>query len=132
VVQLGGGARQLYYYPKNTIQVINVGEDVNKSEPGASMARQLLECTCCKLVCGVTPVVCLLERGVECNCALPLLAPETQGLCLNTPPPGLMEQAGVQAAVPTLAYKQATWDLSFAADGSVCGVGCRAGGVLRQ
>lgn len=32
---------------------------------------------------------------------------------------GLMEQAGVQAAVPTLARQQPIWDLSFAADGSV-------------
>lgn len=32
VVQLGGGARQLYYYPKNVLQVTNVGDDVNKSE----------------------------------------------------------------------------------------------------
>lgn len=32
VIQWGGGARQLYYYPKNTIQITNVGENVNKSE----------------------------------------------------------------------------------------------------
>ncbi|GBF89091.1 hypothetical protein Rsub_01808 [Raphidocelis subcapitata] len=30
VIQLGGGARQLYYYPKNVVQVTNVGDDVNK------------------------------------------------------------------------------------------------------
>ena len=65
VIQWGGGARQLYYYPKNTIQVTNVGESVNKS---------------------------------------------------------LIEQAGIQAAVPTLGRKQPVWDLSFAADGSVRGV----------
>jgi len=75
VVQLGGGARQLYYYPKNTVQVTNVGEGVNKS---------------------------------------------------------LMEQAGVQAAVPTLARKQPVWDLSFVADGSV-GVGvCLSEGRHRR
>lgn len=62
VIQWGGGARQLYYYPKNTIQVTNVGEAVNKS---------------------------------------------------------LIEQAGVQAAVPTLGRKQPVYDLGFAADGSV-------------
>jgi hypothetical protein len=59
---MGGGARQLYYYPKDTVQVTNIGEAVNKS---------------------------------------------------------LMEQAGVQAAVPTVGRKQPVWDLSFAADASV-------------
>jgi hypothetical protein len=32
VIQLGGGTRELYYYPKNTMTVINVGENVNKGE----------------------------------------------------------------------------------------------------
>jgi hypothetical protein len=32
VIQLGGGTRELYYYPKNTMTVINVGENVNKGK----------------------------------------------------------------------------------------------------
>jgi hypothetical protein len=62
VIQLGGGTRELYYYPKNALQVTIVGEGVNKS---------------------------------------------------------LLEQAGVQAAVPTLARAQPPWDLAFAPDASV-------------
>lgn len=61
VLQLGGGARQLYYYPKATLQVTVVGEELNKS---------------------------------------------------------LIEQAGVQAAVPTLGRRQPAYDLSFAPDAS--------------
>lgn len=30
MIQLGGGTRELYYYPKDTMTVINVGENVNK------------------------------------------------------------------------------------------------------
>ena len=29
VLQLGGGTRELYYYPKNTLQVTVVGDNVN-------------------------------------------------------------------------------------------------------
>ena len=32
MVQLGGGPKELYYYPKDTIEVINVGPDVNRSK----------------------------------------------------------------------------------------------------
>ncbi|GLC40848.1 hypothetical protein PLESTB_000016200 [Pleodorina starrii] len=62
VIQLQGGTRELYYYPKSTVQVTVVGENVNK---------------------------------------------------------GLMEQAGLQAAVPTVAKPQSPANLGFAADGSV-------------
>lgn len=30
VIQLGGGTRELYYYPKDVVLVTNVGEKVNK------------------------------------------------------------------------------------------------------
>ncbi|KXZ56099.1 hypothetical protein GPECTOR_2g981 [Gonium pectorale] len=62
VIQLQGGTRELYYYPKSTVQVTVVGEGVNK---------------------------------------------------------GLLEQAGMQAAVPTVARQQSPANLGFAADGSV-------------
>lgn len=39
VMQLGGGTRELYYYPKDTMLVINVGENVNK---GMQQVQQLL------------------------------------------------------------------------------------------
>lgn len=32
VIQLGGGTRELYYYPKDVMTVINVGEKANKGE----------------------------------------------------------------------------------------------------
>lgn len=32
VIQLGGGTRELYYYPKDVVLVVNVGEKVNKGE----------------------------------------------------------------------------------------------------
>uniref|UniRef100_A0A383VYG1 Methyltransferase type 11 domain-containing protein n=1 Tax=Tetradesmus obliquus TaxID=3088 RepID=A0A383VYG1_TETOB len=73
VIQLGGGTRELYYYPKNTMTVINVGENVNK---------------------------------------------------------GLMEQAGVTAAVPTIVKQQPITDLSFQPDASVDAV--VALGVISQ
>jgi len=62
VLQCGGGTRELYYYPKNCLQVTVVGEGVNKS---------------------------------------------------------LMEQAGMQAGVPTLARPQSPTRLDFAAPSSV-------------
>jgi hypothetical protein len=31
-LQLGGGPKELYYYPKDTMEVINVGPDVNRSK----------------------------------------------------------------------------------------------------
>ena len=62
VIQVGGSTKDLFYYPKNTLQVSVVGEDVNK---------------------------------------------------------GLMEQAGMQAAVPTVAKVQSPSDLGFAANNSV-------------
>ncbi|EFJ45877.1 hypothetical protein VOLCADRAFT_118240 [Volvox carteri f. nagariensis] len=62
VIQLQGGTRELYYYPKSTVQVTVVGENVNK---------------------------------------------------------GLLEQAGLQAAVPTVAKQQSPANLGFASDGSV-------------
>lgn len=31
-MQIGGGPRELYYYPKNTLMVINVGDKVNVGE----------------------------------------------------------------------------------------------------
>jgi hypothetical protein len=34
VLQLGGGPKQLYYYPKDTTLVVNVGPSVNKGEAG--------------------------------------------------------------------------------------------------
>jgi hypothetical protein len=37
VIQLGGGTRELYYYPKDVVLVTNVGEKVNK---GARKNRQ--------------------------------------------------------------------------------------------
>ncbi|GLI68178.1 hypothetical protein VaNZ11_012520, partial [Volvox africanus] len=62
VIQLQGGTRELYYYPKSTVQVTVVGENINK---------------------------------------------------------GLVEQAGLQAAVPTTAKMQSPANLGFAADTSV-------------
>lgn len=62
VIQLGGGTRELYYYPKDVVLVVNVGETVNK---------------------------------------------------------GLMEQAGVTAAVPTLVKQQPVTDLRFQPDASI-------------
>ncbi|KAF6259010.1 hypothetical protein COO60DRAFT_1060647 [Scenedesmus sp. NREL 46B-D3] len=73
VIQLGGGTRELYYYPKNTMIVINVGENVNK---------------------------------------------------------GLMEQAGITAAVPTIVKQQPITDLRFQPDASVDAV--VALGVISQ
>jgi hypothetical protein len=32
VIQLGGGTRELYYYPKDVVLVVNVGEKVNKGK----------------------------------------------------------------------------------------------------
>ncbi|GIL79577.1 hypothetical protein Vretifemale_8899 [Volvox reticuliferus] len=62
VIQLQGSTRELYYYPKSTLQVTVVGENINK---------------------------------------------------------GLLEQAGLQAAVPTTAKTQSPANLGFAADASV-------------
>jgi len=62
VIQVGGSTKDLFYYPKDTLQVSVVGEDVNK---------------------------------------------------------GLMEQAGMQAAVPTVAKVQSPSDLGFAPNSSV-------------
>ncbi|GIL52380.1 hypothetical protein Vafri_8267, partial [Volvox africanus] len=62
VIQLQGGTRELYYYPKSTVQVTVVGENINK---------------------------------------------------------GLLEQAGLQAAVPTTVKTQSPANLGFAADTSV-------------
>ncbi|PNH04320.1 hypothetical protein TSOC_009521, partial [Tetrabaena socialis] len=62
VIQLRGGTRELYYYPKSVVQVTVVGEGLNKS---------------------------------------------------------LLEQAGMQAAIPTVAKPQSPTNLGFAADGSV-------------
>jgi hypothetical protein len=35
VIQLGGGTRELYYYPKDVVLVTNVGEKVNKGKPAS-------------------------------------------------------------------------------------------------
>jgi hypothetical protein len=45
VIQLGGGTRELYYYPKNTMTVINVGENVNKGK------MHMCDNTHCLLAC---------------------------------------------------------------------------------
>ncbi|GAX85089.1 hypothetical protein CEUSTIGMA_g12509.t1 [Chlamydomonas eustigma] len=76
VIQVGGGSKELYYYPKNTMQVTIVGDGINKS---------------------------------------------------------LLEQAGMQASVPTLARPQSPSDLSFAATSSVDAVVCgRAASKMSQ
>ncbi|KAG2485966.1 hypothetical protein HYH03_015292 [Edaphochlamys debaryana] len=62
VIQLQGGTRELFYYPKSLLQVTVVGESMNKS---------------------------------------------------------LIEQAGLQAAIPTLCKPQSPTNLGFAADASV-------------
>ncbi|GFR49352.1 hypothetical protein Agub_g11376, partial [Astrephomene gubernaculifera] len=72
VIQIQGGSRELYYYPKSTVQVTVVGEQLNK---------------------------------------------------------GLLEQAGLQAAVPTLARPQSPANLGFAADCSVDAVVALPGGL---
>jgi hypothetical protein len=43
VIQLGGGTRELYYYPKNTMTVINVGANVNKGETHVRCWADLLQ-----------------------------------------------------------------------------------------
>lgn len=32
VIQIGGGTRELYYYPKGTVQVMVVGDDIKKGD----------------------------------------------------------------------------------------------------
>jgi hypothetical protein len=44
VIQLGGGTRELYYYPKNTMTVIIVGENVNKGKGPRAKSSQLMLC----------------------------------------------------------------------------------------
>jgi len=71
VIQLGGGTRELYYYPKNTMTVINVGENVNKGEMhNATMSVQTRHDKCFKrsayarkLQCSACRQRCLLAAG---------------------------------------------------------------------
>jgi hypothetical protein len=44
VIQLGGGTRELYYYPKDVVLVTNVGEKVNKGK---------VHCSPCVLAFGI-------------------------------------------------------------------------------
>lgn len=57
VIQLGGGTRELYYYPKDTMTVINVGENVNK---GKSLVQYLPS-----LSIAAPTVVLQLPQGAE-------------------------------------------------------------------
>jgi hypothetical protein len=49
VIQLGGGTRELYYYPKDVVLVTNVGDKVNKGRQtscGASLCVCRGGCWC--------------------------------------------------------------------------------------
>lgn len=45
VIQMGGGTRELYYYPKSISLVVNVSETNNKSERQARPHSRACACT---------------------------------------------------------------------------------------
>lgn len=120
VVQLGGGTRELYYYPKDTSTVICVGEQLNK---GAKTAFCGWQCCCVSCMDVCVHSGCSVAARPPASSERPaLLRCVTSNHAISTT--GLLEQAGVTAAVPTVVRLQPPSDLSFRADATVDAVVC--------
>lgn len=70
VLQLGGGPKQLYYYPQDTTLVVNVGPAVNKGEASITAFHEVAEAAA-KPVQVQQPLWCLIA-SLPSTVALPV------------------------------------------------------------
>lgn len=119
MIQVGGGSKEVFYYPKDAMSVTAVGMDFNKGEAGlghrtrgACGAQGHIQA----MLLGIAPAACPLTSmhslPSACTHPLPLV-------CAPLSRSGLMQQAGMQAGVPTVVRSQDPDDLSWLADGTV-------------